>query len=122
MSDLTPRDQLAQIIRAHIDCDVRGSKMDCGMDYPSPDYTQFGRTEHLADAIVNAGWRSPAHVVSTVEEAEALVEDVLIRDRNGGVWRKECSFLWCFWDGQPPELSEVIPLPATVLWEPEEGE
>lgn len=62
MSDTETRDQLAQIIAKHIDCDVWGSKMDCGMDYPSPDYMQFGRKEHLADAIVNAGWRPPARV------------------------------------------------------------
>lgn len=60
MPDTTPRDQIAQIIAKHIDCDVWGSKMDCGMDYPSPDYMQFGRKEHLADAIIRAGWRPPA--------------------------------------------------------------
>ena len=74
MSDTETRDQLAQIIAKHIDCDVWGSKMDCGMDYPSPDYMQFGRTDHLADAIVNAGWRPPArarHLGQRVTDPDA---------------------------------------------------
>ncbi len=122
MSDTTDRDQLEQIIAKHIDCDVWGSKMDCGMDYPSPDYTQFGTTEHLADAIVNAGWRPPARTVTTWEEVQSLREGTLILIERWGrplIYERQEDDAWCLSGGG--WLDEDW-LPATVLWEPEEGE
>ncbi len=130
MSDTTDRDQLEQIIAKHNDCDVWGSKMDCGMDYPSPDYTQFGTTEHLADAIVNAGWRPPARVVTTVEELDALaVGSVVVEGDHGtpddtgmgfktmpGVFHRFPDG-WYVVAGYGPR---DVPLPALVLWESEE--
>ena len=121
MSDTTPRDQLEQIIAKHIDCDVWGSKMDCGMDYPSPDYTQFGTTEHLADAIVNAGWRPPARVVETVEETEELPPGTVIRSALGTIAAHAGSNQWQAVGWTIPAPAESFTHPATVLWEPEEG-
>ena len=88
MSDTETRDQLAQIIAKHIDCDVWGSKMDCGMDYPSPDYMQFGRPEHLADAILAAGFRPPVRTqhlgeLATDPDVEATYITLTMVSRYG---------------------------------------
>lgn len=81
-----------------------------------------------ADAIVDAGWRPPARVVTTVEEVDALPDRSVVvaanrtilqcvgsvqPDWDGNVWCDEESRWWGSGD---------VTLPATVLWEPEEGE
>lgn len=64
-----------------------------------------------------AGWRPPARVVTTEEERDALPDLAVIRDSEGTV--AELVFgLWYSSDG----LIVGLRLPATVLWEPEEGE
>jgi len=73
--------------------------------------------EKCSDAILAAGWRPPARVVTTVDELDALPELAVIRDREGIV--AEFAFgMWFSSDGRVFGLR----LPATVLWEPEEGE
>ena len=132
MSDTTPRDQLEQIIYKHIYCDVRGPKMDCGMDYPSSDYLEFVSTGRLADAIIAAGWRPPARTVTTVEELDALAVGTVVMEGDHGTpddtgwgFKMMPGAFHRFTRGWHvvAGLGERVPdLPVTVLWEPEEGE
>ena len=105
MSDTTPRDQLAQIIEGISSDEWRG-------DWIS-----------AADAIIAAGWRPPARVVTTEEEAEALHDGTLIVDRQGDsgqVWQGAVNY----------SETAVLPMdsalkrygPFKVYYEPEEGE
>lgn len=74
--------------------------------------------EKCATEILNAGWRPPARVVTTVEELDALPDMSVIRDAQDRVMR--------LCDGEFYEVGyevDVWPtLSATVLWEPKEGE
>lgn len=103
MSDTEARDRLAQII-------------DRGMCPETPDDVR-STEDAIADAVLAAGWRPPARVATTVEELDALPELAVIRDSEGTV--AELAFgMWFSSDGRVFGLR----LPATVLWEPEEGE
>lgn len=42
---------------------------------------------HVTDAILAAGWREPARVVSTVEDIEALPFGAVLLDAEGYVWQ-----------------------------------
>ena len=112
MTDTTDRDQLAQII----------------YDTLNGQYGDFNMPDDAAEAILEAGWRPPARVVTTVEELDVLHDRTFIMaadyttlqcvrsgqpDGNGTVWRDEQE---C-WLG-----SAYVDLPATVLYEPEEDE
>lgn len=100
MSDTTPRDQLAQIIER-------------ALRNMWDDTTEYAKD--VADEIQEAGWRPPARVVTTVEEAEALPWRTVIRD-SAGVVAELVFGLWYSSDGWIVDLR----LPATVLYEPEE--
>jgi len=111
MSDTTPRDQLAQIIEDHY--------YDGRSGWISYENRQKA-IERMANKILAAGFRPPARVVTTVEELDALPEGTVIRDREGtvaeswdGVWHS--SEGGCYGH-------EILALPATVLYEPEEDE
>lgn len=110
MSDPTPRDQLAQII----------------YDTLNGQYGDFCMPDDAADAILAAGWRPPARVVTTVEELDALPDRSVIvaadytilqcvgsgqPDWDGNVWCDEESRWWGSGD---------VTIPATVLYEPKE--
>ncbi|WP_280499375.1 hypothetical protein [Nocardia cyriacigeorgica] len=62
MSDITIRDQLAAIIRA-----PRGHTNEAG-----------GLHAAIADAILAAGWRPPARVITDPDEAEELPDGTVI--------------------------------------------
>lgn len=64
MRDATPRDRLAQIINEHMEADVPETVAD-KHEPVDADYA-------MADAIIAAGWRPPARVVTTVEGLDAL--------------------------------------------------
>lgn len=117
MSDTTARDRLARIIW---DCEYlsRAVLADC---------------EDIADEIVSRGWRPPAHTVTTVEELDALPDGTIIRDALGDTWTlyeglddgidpdDPTNYRWAIGlNGNYPTY--VTALPATVLYEPEEGE
>ena len=83
--------------------------------------------EKCATAILAAGWRPPARVVTTVEELDALVAHTVVRycTRYGwGTAEKAARDRW--WPvGDAAYITNTQVLhygPATVLWEPEEGE
>ena len=115
MSDTTLRDRLGLIISAY----RRNAEVAWDEDL------------RLADHLLNLGWRPPARVVSTVEEAEALAHTSIIRTARGEFvllgkwysrWTQANEICWYIFGTE----NDVYPLPedfpATVLWEPEEGE
>lgn len=105
MSDTTARDRLAQIIeRALRDM--------------WDDTTEYAKD--VADAILKAGFRPPARTVTTVEELDALAEGTVIRDSEGTV-AENGDGAWHSTDGDR-YWHEILALPATVLYEPKEGE
>ena len=122
MSDTTPRDQLEQIIYKHIYCDVRGPKMDCGMDYPSSDYLEFVSTGRLADAIIAAGWRPPARTVTTVEERAAVRRGTVVRSASGTIACRHDKWNAVSLGVGAPFDWTVLALPLTIIYEPEEAE
>lgn len=110
MTDTTPRDKLAQIIER-------------ALRNMWDDTTEYAKD--VADEIQEAGWRPPARVVTTVEEVEALADMTVVLE-SGRNWcfvsRKLGNNYWLA-DGIEDAFPSVdIGLPATVLYEPEEGE
>ena len=114
MTDTTARDQLAQII-SHTEnlTDEEGS---------------WALPEDVADAILAAGWRPPVRVVTTVGDLDTLPDRTVIV-------AADYTILQCVGSGQPDWDGNVwcdeearwlgsadVDLPATVLYEPEEGE
>ena len=114
MSDTTPRDQLAEIIEDISSDEWRG-------DWIS-----------VADAILAAGFRPPARVVTTVEELDALAVGTVVMEGDHGTpddtgwgFKTMPGVFHRFPEGWHvvSGVGERVPdLPATVLWEPEEGE
>jgi len=66
-----------------------------------------------ADAVLAAGWRPPAPMLSTVDELDALAPGAVVTDRDGEPWTRNASGEWCqaervgIW---PVELLEWAPL------------
>ena len=106
MSDTTARDRLAQVI----------------YDTLNGQYGDFNMPDDAATAILDAGWRPPARVVTTWEEVQSLKEGTLLTIERWGcmlVYERQEDDAWSLHGGG--WLDEDW-LPATVLWEPEEGE
>ena len=117
MSDTTPRDRLAKLLADDWNPDR------------APVLTAMFRD--YAQTALNAGWRPPARTVSTVEELYALaVGSVVVEGDHGtpddtgmgfktmpGVFHRFIDG-WYVVAGYGPR---DVPLPATILWEPEEG-
>lgn len=76
-------------------------------DAPPPPVWSSHIWEQLADAILDAGWRPPARVITTREEEQALPRESLLRFANGCITGPGAVYF-----GGPPAL------PAVVLWEP----
>lgn len=118
MSDTETRNQLAQIISdAENRTDEEGS---------------WALPEDVADAIIRAGWRPPARTITTLEELDALVDGAYVKDANCWTWiicqsldpdnaQDPTAHPWAYGLGVSGPTS-LVALPATVLWEPEEGE
>ena len=117
MSDTTPRDQLADDIGWLL------------LQHPHPEMPDFNEAEVaitgacVAGAVEGLGWRPPARVVTTVEEAEALAEGTIVVDSAGdpgSVSEGVCYYL----EGAPVTLDYTLKLagPLTVLWEPTKEE
>lgn len=116
MGDTTPRDRLAQII----------------YDTLNGQYGDFCMPDDAADAILEAGWRPPARTITTLEELDALAVGSVVVDGDHttpddtglgfsempGVFHR-FLYEWYVVAGHGPR---DVPLPVTVLWEPEEGE
>ena len=113
MSDTTPRDQLEQIIEKDF--------YDGGGGLLSQEDEEMG-IRQMADAILAAGFRPPARVVTTWEEVQSLREGALILIKRWGhmlVYERQKGDAWYLQGGG--WLDEDL-LPATVVYEPEEGE
>ena len=108
MNDTTARDELAMIIW---DCEDlnRAVLADC---------------KDIATEILEAGFRPPARTVTTVEELDALPDDTLLltaRHLSNLVYEVEDGEAWLAGYGYGIRLDPEL-LPATVIYEPEEGE
>ena len=76
-----------------------------------------------ADKIIRAGWRPPARTVTTVEELDALPVGSIVRDdERAALDEKWDDDMWAEVGYEYTFSSSSIHTPATVLWEPEEGE
>ena len=87
--------------------------------------------EKCADATIAAGWRPPVRTITTVEELDALAVGSVVVDGDHttpddtglgfsempGVFHR-FLYEWYVVAGHGPR---DVPLPVTVLWEPEEG-
>ena len=118
MSDTTPRDQLAALLADDWN--------------PDRDLVLTAMFRDYAQTILDAGWRPPARVVTTVEDLDALAVGTVVMEGDHGTpddtgWGFKMmpgvfhrfTVGWLVVAG----LWERVPdLPVTVLWEPEEGE
>lgn len=68
------------------------------------------------DVLVDAGWRPPARVITTVEELDTLPDTTIVRARFGTTAQKS-EDAWEFPNEIGRYLGEIVDLPATVLWE-----
>lgn len=112
MSDTTPRDQLAHIV-------VTTPLNDWGDTLTEAFFNVAPKAEMLADAILAAGFRPPARTVGTVEELDALPVGTVVLDSEGAALAECVGWLWWYTDLYGPGS---LALPATVLYEPKEGE
>ena len=111
MSDTEARDRLVDLIE-WAETDTYATSQPDGM----------ARTTILADAILDAGWRPPARVVSTWEEVQSLREGTLVLiERWGRMWVYECQEDDACGLRGGGWLDEDW-LPATVIYEPKAGE
>lgn len=88
--------------------------------------------EKCSDTILEAGWRPPARTVTTVEELDALAVGAVIMEGDHGTpddtglgFKTMPGVFHRFPQGWHvvSGIGEHAPdLPATVLWEPEEGQ
>ena len=113
----TPRDQLADVItRTENLTDEEGS---------------WALPEKCSEAILAAGWRPPARVVTTVEELDALAVGSIIMEGDHGTpddtgwgFKTMPGVFHRFPEGWHvvAGIGERAPaLPATVIYEPKEG-
>ncbi|WP_457948284.1 hypothetical protein ACTAQI_20245 [Pseudarthrobacter sp. alpha12b] len=75
----------------------------------------------VAAAVLAAGFRKP-RTVTTVEELDALPDGAIIREANGDPTRavkRQDGKVWWIDGPHGMSASDLIPLPATVLHEPE---
>lgn len=72
----------------------------------------------VATRMVAAGWRPPARTIETEEELEALPEGTVIRHAYGEVFEKSGDD----WFSTSEYWPVHVQLPATVLWEPCDGD
>lgn len=116
MSDTTPREQLAEDIGWLL------------LQRPHPEMPSLNEAEAavagacIAGAMAGLGWRPPAHTVTTWEEVQSLREGALLAiERRGHMWvyERHEDDAWCLSGGG---WMDEHWLPATVLYEPEEGE
>jgi SAM-dependent MidA family methyltransferase len=81
-------------------------------------------SKSMAEELIEAGYRKP-RTITTAEELDALPVDTVIRTAGGRVYEKGCypddkEFpFWSMTNEQREFGSRQVPLPATVLWEPQ---
>ena len=124
MSDTTTRDQLAQIINECMEADVPETVAD--------KHEPVDANYAMADAIVNAGWRPPARTIATIAQLDVLAVGTVIMEGDHGTpddtgwgFKTMPGVFHRFPNGWHvvAGIGERAPdLPATILWEPEEGE
>ena len=114
---MSARDKLAEIINEYMEVDIPESVPDKHI----PTGADYG----LADEIIEAGWRPPARLITTVEELEALPGKTVIEDGDGDPWIKAEAPLMDSWMYAGLEYSSEnmfwgIRCPFCVVWEPEQ--
>lgn len=122
MSDTTPREKLAQKIAEALNVDHAPDGTVTRADAFFWD-ASLSDAKAAVEVMIRAGWRPPARVVTTVEEAEALQDGTLIVDRDGD-GGQVCDHHVRYPENDIVSASAAINRygPLTVLWEPEEGE
>ena len=118
MTNTTARDQLAELL-----ADDWNPDRDPILTAVFRDYAQ---------TIIAAGWRPPAHTITTVEELDALAVGAIIMEGDHGTpddtgwgFKTMPGVFHRFPEGWHvvAGIGERAPaLPATVLYEPEEAE
>ena len=115
MSDTTPRDQLAALLADDWN--------------PDRDPILTAMFRDYAQTILEAGWRPPARVVSTITQLNALPGGTIIRYATRDDWaisQKDEGRIapwWIFDEDHYLMAEDVLRYDnATVLWEPEKGE
>ncbi len=109
MSDTTPRDQLAELLADDWN--------------PDRDPILTAMFRDYAQTILDAGWRPPARVVTTVEELDALPVGSIVRDvERAAIDEKWDDNTWAEVAYEYTFSSSSIHTPATVIYEPEECE
>lgn len=97
---MSARDDLADLLEEFIDFDI----------------------DQIADMILKAGWRAPARKIEKAEDLEALADETVIRDQAGEVFEALSTGGMDFWLGDEAFQPSSVRLPATVLWEPGDGD
>ena len=109
MSDTTPRDQLAALLADDWN--------------PDRDPILTAMFRDYAQTILDAGWRPPAHTITTVEELDALPVGSIVRDvERAALNEKWDDNMWAEVAYEYTFSSSIIHTPAIVIYEPEEGE
>ncbi len=117
---MSARDKLAEIINEYMEVDIPESVPD--------KHIPTGAGYGLADEIIEAGWRPPMRMISTVEDLEALPDGTIFKgDAYGGVWEKHDGTYWWGNDGFGAEetlkcADEYEMGTLRVIWEPEEDQ
>ncbi|TCN51828.1 hypothetical protein EV641_109219 [Rhodococcus sp. SMB37] len=117
----TDRNELANLLDSHMsDRDYdQGCRLACG-------YSGDDRDEHLAAAILAAGWRKP-RTITTVDELGTLPAGTIVVLEEGRAAVCEVRDPWLYVlqyddDGQPIRFAlhdTARFLPALVLWTPD---
>lgn len=119
MSSNEPRDQLARVLDGAL------ARQQSDQSWMPPEGESlcldgFFVPRALADAVVAAGWRPPLRVIEDRTELEALPVGTIVRDAEGDAARRDDDGYCWSTGGGGPQWWAALPLPAAVLWEPEE--
>ena len=89
--------------------------------------TSIVGAREAAQAVIDAGWRPPMRVASTVEELDALLPRTMILDGDDDPWVKNSDAFFDVWvipagsmERTSADLLREMPGPFRVVWEPEE--
>lgn len=75
----------------------------------------------VRDAVLSAGWRPPAHVVETPEEAEALPARTVVMDSpypEGDVYQRTSDGHWVEPGFHGTFTTRILSFPVTILYLP----
>ena len=108
MTDTTARDQLAALLADDWN--------------PDRDPILTAMLRDYAQTVLDAGWRPPARIVTTVEERAAVRRGTVVRSASGTIACRHDKWNAVALGVGAPFDWTVLALPLTVLYEPEEAE